>query len=529
MGLDLQYRGDVGRINYVYLAHRLDPPVTISIDPVCSATDHRTGHVNAAKKIDGIEGIAKDDLIVWVSSAPSDEKARTVAVQPYASTATCAKIKAAGIGAMSRSLSIAPCLSGGLEVTDGGTRVILKEVSFFDGPVTLLATKVPKKESDKAGKGTGRLRSLEQLTIRALTEGCAAIRDKAIGSGVYVCIDNIYVATDDNPCKTATDYMDLFGCQLVGIDKHRVSFRDQCTCDSDAQDCSAQNCQANATSIDWYVDKCALKGIHGLYDWSGVYDEGKGRAVTGFGAAGRETENENEKHIVIPGREFMGSTGAEPKSGDPWLPDFDVIKESDATEEAGFKGKVDKPTSVLHIYPRFPVKQICKSTTSQFEGCVGIPPLGDHPACPCGSDHPTDTTCTCEDVTPRFFNCVGGDFPGRPCTRPAHCEGGYCGQPLCHKRDHAVWTGRVDPDAVRPCWIDQECPSGQQCGFSLFDFSHKDMDSKRFVTLDHIVKANGKLRRGVCDNDGSSCSKNKQCSSGGKCIGYRLRAGKTSL
>jgi hypothetical protein len=528
LGTYLGYRGDIGRINHVYLAQGLTPPVTISIDPKCAATDAK-GHVDASRYVEGIDGIPADGVIVFVSSALPAARTQRVAVQPYASEALCNRINTAGQKNIPRLLSLEPCTSGAIEVTPGGTGIELHGVRFNDLPSPLRVLAV------KAGNEKGAYLGSKGVAYKALTEGCAAAREECAAAharntvcGVYVCLDQIYLGTDKEPCKVAAEFLDPFGCRLVGLDQHEIFFRTQCTCDPNSPDCTANNCESNATTIDWYVDDCRLEGIHGLFNWVGVYEEGRGRRVAGSGAAGRASEMKKDKRIVIPGREFLGSTGAAPQNGEQWVPDFDVENGAHKSEESGLKGTVDKPTSILHVYPRVPVDRMCKIKSKRVEGCFAAPPPGPPPAtpiCPCASDQ-SENDCECVDVTPRFFACAGGDFAGMPCTRPKHCAGDVCGMAYCHKKTDAVWMGKSEPKDKVPCLTDENCFDDEQCGYSLFDFKTKG-PKKRFVTLDHHVKANGpRKRRGVCP-DRTPCSNGRNdehCRADKKCTGYKLQA-----
>ena len=526
---ELPYRGAVGRIAHVYLAAGVTPEIIVGADPVCAATGGEEDLLHLQDS-DGVGGINRDDVIVSVYYSPRDADAKKVRVQRYASPGLCETVAAADEQKASAFVPVAACANEGVTVeaaADGfRIHVPLREIADdLTGPLRVLVV--------KGGRaGPTRLEAAD----RALLAGdCAALRQRPATDGVYVCIDRIYRdGTGEARCAVAPQAADPWACKLVGLPP-ATSFGTQCTCAcpdpaSPECQCSASTCAGQATEMKWYVDTCGLDGIHAAFDWTKVLIADHGRGVVGFSAAGRDGEAQTSLPIAIPGREFVGSTGLPPNPpGDPRLPAINVLNDPSRPQEVGLIGVVDKPSSVLHIFPRFPVGQICRSADSQSEGCVAVAQssVGGLETCPCDLDRQA-MGCSCAAINPsQFFACRGGEFEGRPCTRPAHCgPGGVCdGHPSCQPRN-SVWTKGAGLSKTNLCWTDRDCAAAQQCGYALFNSSDKrDSPSNatdRIVTLEHLVTPAGRNRRGVCP-DNSSCSRTKQCG-GANCIGYGLQA-----
>jgi len=264
------------------------------------------------------------------------------------------------------------------------------------------------------------------------------------------------------------------------------------------------------------------------FDWEGIYNGGK-RWVEGASGLSPSRRITPDVAIVLPGREFVGSTNPDPnKPGDPRKP---LIKLLSGTDELALEGTVDQPASIVHILPRLRVDRVCDASPDCTHPEAGLAVVEDGLGDGKEVDaHPIDrpgSQCQCKEIREaRYFTCEGGDYEGRPCTRPAHCGSGFCtGTPKCQPAG-AVWRTDASPGSSTECNDDQRCldtdPAFPQCGYLLFDATEKKDDSGK-ITLNSKF-GEPKSERGVCEpGRKDACKRDKSCTSN-HCSGYVLRA-----
>jgi hypothetical protein len=545
----LPYRAADGRIDQVYMPAGLTPSFMIGSDPVC------------ARK--GFLQLPGDDVIVAVSSLLPDPDTHRFRVELYPSKRTCTPITTAIKGMETASFVLASCADSAATVAEpapaAGFRVgVALSTSFarptadsaetdqtsgIIGPVRVLLVK----------GGSDGIKQLQDALSELAARGgdCAALMKSERSEGVYACIDKIYLDDPgDRTCAVDLKAQRPWTPELIRLPV--TSFREQCscTCDTSSPKCHCTNgtgsqdtCKGEATDTTktkWYMDP-SLGGIHAAFNWDGVFDA-KGRNVAGLTAVPRADENSGRIELPVPGREFLGSTAPTPSPGFEHLPDFEVWYDPQGSNEVGLQGVVDQSASVLHVYPRSYVDRTCSSDVSENEACLAVeraptPTPGFEATCGCKDRSTANCVCNPTPIPTRFFACRGGEFAGRPCTRPAHCGSGTCdATPLCQNRgSDGVWKTPTptpqtpNPSASTPtpgtaCLTDSNCSATQQCGYALFDFSDKQDASNGFVTLKLKVKSGGNKQRGVCQ-DRKPCTKATPCADGSECVGYKLHAG----
>jgi hypothetical protein len=271
--------------------------------------------------------------------------------------------------------------------------------------------------------------------------------------------------------------------------------------------------------------------------------------LTGRSGVGREQDTD-ERRIYVPGREFLGSTPPQDVSAAApetrWrFPDVETwYPARSQSSELGLRGSVDKDRSIIHVFPRRPAFHTCNDIAGIEHACMGI----GQPGMFCARDDRPNTAnaaCTSTSGEGKHFACEGGGRDNMPCTRDQHCvrkdatetsDGTCTRKPLCHPSGTVwrYWKHEPYPGSGIKCWTDSECQAGEQCGYSLFDFTGR-VDADGLYTLDTTVVSaattSARKRRGACVGDetkactnGTSGGAPPLCDSNRRCRGYALSA-----
>lgn len=315
-------------------------------------------------------------------------------------------------------------------------------------------------------------------------------------------------------------------------------------------------CGDAPTHLRFWRSECGA--IHIPLDYSNIrreqLDDGQvveiNRVLSGRSGVGRAKDTD-KRRIFVPGREFVGSTPPQDAGDtDPdtrWrFPEIDTwYPAGDNAAELGLTGLADKDRSIVHVFPRRPAFRVCTDASGGQGGCMGVTSAGIF----CARDIPKIPEIPCEDTDEngKYFACVGGGRDNMPCTRDLHCkkkddtedgDGTCTRQPIC-RPNGAIWRYDADedpyPSTATKCSTDSECPKGQQCGYSLFDFATR-VDDKGLYALDASIDDNtitNRKRRGACAGNATKACTNggpldpPRCTGNGRCRGYSLVAGDT--
>lgn len=405
------------------------------------------------------------------------------------------------------------------------------DLALASGPMKVFATN----ESD----------AVERLAAVLTGNDCTSICPQLATDGAFACVDSFYEAAGPSMFQLSNVTCDLE--QLPSPDVLKpTKFLDQCM-DKSGNPGSLPKCTwaGLAQKMDIYVDACGNLKIP--VDFQGLLDtskkpEGEPRILSGKSAVSRfKDEGTEDSQLWIPGREFIGSTPSGDAKGivsDWQLPKMSVFYE-DSSQTFGIRGLVDKQGShYIHIVPRRPVRYRCEVAAGEDpEACEKVEEEFGvvKTMCACSDSYGLD--CKCQPPLPEglaeYFACRGGKFDGMPCTRPAHCreEGGTCTrQPKCQTKKSAVFSENSPDGGTIPCWREETCtPTGEQCGYDLFDFRDR-VKGNNIYTLDSKIKKNvDPNRRGVCKGSiGTVCNNQNEdtkCTAANDvCVGYTLTA-----
>ena len=413
-----------------------------------------------------------------------------------------------------------------------------------------------------------------------LATPCVDICDKLQGSGAELCVDEIFTVRPSDDIETtfmyAPDSM-LCSVDIVGTFEDNI-FAD--VCDSgllnqnaikvmagspppvssspagiltaEVFDPELTQCNPATSTLKFWRSSCG--GIHFPLNYDkirvrqlldGSQHSKVKRRLGGTSGFGRGSDAD-DRRIYVPGREFVGSTpqlDSSARSPDVhWrLPELDVwYPDGQESNEFGLVGVADKDQSIVHVFPRIRATYVCGVPE---RGCMAVDSLGDK--CACADTGLPGCTCTHLNMEGRYFACSGGDRDNMPCTRDAHCKSrdtsrpsGTCSrEPIC-RPENSVWYrvkgGEDDPANATHCSWDSQCADGEQCGYSLFDFSNR-MNTLGWHYLDRdvvLLPPSGRVRRGACAPDRKiGCSNAgapgflSTCPDSNRCRGYRLAAG----
>jgi len=381
-------------------------------------------------------------------------------------------------------------------------------------------------------------RALADLFNVAARADCESECSSLLAGGAEVCIDGIYRREADEHDATKFSYVpDIVPCNVQAPDPLPINvFIDQCR-DAEGNPNDLPHCKDHPDALKYWTDNCG--GVHIAFDWKEIKGtDDTHRVVAGRSGAGRRGLAHKQR-VELPGPEFLGSTPHGNPQGDApgvdWRrPDIELWEPTGHGEEIGLRGTVDENDSIVHIYPRIPVDQICEG--SPLEACFGLDRNADGEVpdtCACADNH--TAPCTCKTASQQvLFVCTGGSqrIEGRPCTRQKHCidqnKSGTCtGRPFCYLPG-SVWGQSPPAQPGGTCFNDENCKlaggAKSQCGYLLFDFA-----TNRTPPLDFDIETSSKKERGTCEPGNEPCSnggsgKPPACGSGKHCRGYALEA-----
>jgi hypothetical protein len=227
--------------------------------------------------------------------------------------------------------------------------------------------------------------------------------------------------------------------------------------------------------------------------WTNALDKKKGKKRRLWGSSSIHAKNSVPSPISVPGKTFLSSfTTVGTQFGDG--PELDsklpenlpppVPPQAQRPHEFVISGYADEDESVLWFWRHRPWRYQCDGGTNAGQACENAP---DCPG--------NDTTCE-EQTASRYFRCVNGTHPDRPCTRKGQCGvGGTC----------------------------EPCTGNQPCGSGLFDFSDRLAGGVGPIVLpkEGTIEQPGVCRGGP--KNSQSCTSDAMCESH-KCVVYRAEA-----
>jgi len=443
-----------------------------------------------------------------------------------------------------------------------------KDMRVLSGPMTVALV----------GATEQGVANVAELAQKLRAGGCERVREdfEKVHDG-YVCAGTIYddfaVVPEDGGrraasalhprCNLSILVQDPIPCEITALSALELDFGKQCQ-SSKLTGLQMSACGNKPSKLGFDVDHCG--GVHFPISWKNILAPGFGiggkrRIVSGVSGVSRERYPKKGGRIIVPGREFVGSThplDVNGKVGDWRKPDIEVIQPG-KNQLVGLKGSVDQLNSVVHVYPRLATSHHCKfaggtppSGPPFTEACLGVEQMEKGGTEKCACDDRVGMSCQCLVLGPaKYYACSGGSLAGMPCTRPIHCNlasnPGHCdGTPTCRRigdvwkkgKKHSQKTGLGN----YPCETDAECKGKKdnagyltpQCGYSLFEFRDPPKYAPHVVTLDYGLSFNAGIppQRGTCSGDHTrACTKSSinfwQCWFAGSCTGYALHAGGT--
>ena len=559
------YKGALGRINRAFYIPGISKSIVLVPDGICVA-DPKTQRL---KDLLGTED-SKDLIVLLALPAAAGSK---TALRVWADKATCQTLLAKSpLDAASATsdkgvpaVTIMACSPDGVETVPTETKY--RNAGLRDG----IKVTLPSPEELRAAMVD--TDALVAPRIVALRNPNRAIAGNALGTwvqteltkqcndlcrpseqGLLVCIDKLYSTTIDRAGAKTYSSDQVLCTTHFGSIPGAVDVALACEPDGTGP-CPPAGAPLDDVKV--WLDECG--GAHVPLLWENVLPIDGGRiGVGGRTGIGRGSSPYKGSPIKLPGREFVGSTPVADPEGDgtgvDWRrPDIEPWELTSNDLDFGLKGTVDKPDSVIHIYPQLPVSLFCEGGSGDTENaCFGVerkaPPNESEfeVTCACTDRHPVGCTCKPQSSTARLFVCGSdsGSQRGKPCTRDSHCGSGTCnGVPHCQKPP-AVWTGQNDSTGHK-CYVSEDCPPKDditkdqdltQCGYRLFDLREAidtpDGDGSLptgRINLDSKLKQNGHKRRGMCENGGVCGNSNEWFAPGpcrvGECRGRTLKVG----
>jgi hypothetical protein len=407
-------------------------------------------------------------------------------------------------------------------------------------------------------------RSPEDIAIplaHFIEHECATLCERFSSTGGLVCVDRLF--TTIGPAQAQAIYVeDPFLCtvEVPAPGGTEIAYNDfAAQCESAASSATPPpelaSCANVPSTLRFWRSECG--GIHFPLDYTTIRRKRLAdatstsidRRLAGRSGVGRQYDVDGRR-IYVPGREFLGSTPPQDVSAESpdtrWrFPEIETwYPAGPQSSELGLRGSVDKDKSIIHVFPRRPAFRTCTDTASVEHACMGIGQAGVF--CALDRANTANATCTSTSGLGKHFACEGGGRDNMPCTRDLHCvrkdatetgDGTCTRQPLCIPKGTVwrYWKHEPYPGSASKCWADSDCQAGEQCGYSLFDFTGR-VDADGLYTLDTTVvsaaaaTASARKRRGACVGDETAACTNGTsndpplCSSNRRCRGYALSA-----
>lgn len=537
---ELSFRGRLGRVDRVLIASGLTKKIRVARDPVCKSRPLAV--VNVADK-DSSAAIV--GIVAW-----RDPDDKLVRAKIYAKK--CAQLLAKIEGDASRF----SCASTAPEISTTSKGEPMVELAFEGNEgrgVERVSVVVVGAPDDAKDDEDDKKFSSAMGVIRGGGETCARLASSSTEFvskfDGYICVDRIYRDYGYNgKCDAGIGALavgpsdgDPAACTITST--RATDFGGHCTKDKGEH---GPKCRGENPGPITVVPLGDCGGIAVPFDYASILGEEPNRDLSGRTAVSREADALSGP-IDLPGGaagvEFLGSMDLEGKSTNHRKTDIRPVLADDDDEDSDelvIRGTVDSPGSTVLVFPRLQVSVVCKDDGQACQ-CFKSTGKKDTDVTMAGCWTPGEECRFLQgDADPRcaalpskhigFYACEAAagvddyDKTGLPCTNADHCgPGGKCtASTVCVGRGNAVWqSGWAAPGGAKECRIDSPddehgCPSGSQCGLSLFDF--KD----RYSIVFDLPAAGPGRDAGVCSNDRKrKCLTDGRCGEG-VCVGYTL-------